>query len=247
MNLDDAVYSEEVSEISKYSKAELFFVDEKGTTLLMKAAEWNKPKSSEILIQLGADINNKNHYGRTAIHIAANSGNIEVTKVLLAANADLLIKDNNGFLPIISSLQLTLGSIDSHLTVAKLIANAMDLDALKRILKIWIKQKRENLDEKYISTFDKVSIILEKVDKININELSLEKKNELVEIIDLVPKLNKDFDEIKKDFLPVETAIETYPVEQIEIVLKFSQKIESLINDLTMLRVQSVFSFGIGH
>jgi len=45
-------------------------------------------------------INQKNIGGATAIHIAARTGNIEITKILLANGADVNIADNEGFTPL---------------------------------------------------------------------------------------------------------------------------------------------------
>ncbi|KAG8832144.1 hypothetical protein FRC17_001934 [Serendipita sp. 399] len=50
------------------------------------------------LLQLGGtDINLKDEFGYTALHLAADRGNIDVVRLLTASGADLSIQDDDGF------------------------------------------------------------------------------------------------------------------------------------------------------
>ncbi|MCS7244590.1 MAG: ankyrin repeat domain-containing protein [candidate division WOR-3 bacterium] len=52
------------------------------------------------LIKKGADINSKNEYGKTPLHIAVENNYEDIVKVLLENKADVNIKDNNGNTPL---------------------------------------------------------------------------------------------------------------------------------------------------
>jgi ankyrin repeat protein len=51
------------------------------------------------LLQNGADVNAKNKSGRTPLHIAAQKGNTELVRLLLASGANKTAKDNLGMTP----------------------------------------------------------------------------------------------------------------------------------------------------
>lgn len=70
-----------------------------GYTPTMYAVKVNRMKALRYLITKGSDINSIANDGRTAMHLAAMSRNTEAMKVLMAANADVTITDNNGKRP----------------------------------------------------------------------------------------------------------------------------------------------------
>lgn len=51
------------------------------------------------LIAGGADVNAKDEWGNTPLHVAAEWGRSEIVKVLIAACADLNVKNNSGKRP----------------------------------------------------------------------------------------------------------------------------------------------------
>ncbi|WP_394475164.1 ankyrin repeat domain-containing protein [Ralstonia mannitolilytica] len=69
-----------------------------GATALIKAAHRDDGKLVAKLIELGADINAVDRFGRTALHYAARSNGV-AAKQLLAAGADLLAEDRFGKTP----------------------------------------------------------------------------------------------------------------------------------------------------
>lgn len=69
-----------------------------GATALIKAAHRDDGKLVAKLIDLGADINAVDRFGRTALHYAARSNGV-AAKQLLAAGADLLAEDRFGKTP----------------------------------------------------------------------------------------------------------------------------------------------------
>jgi len=56
-------------------------------------------KVKELLIMPGADVNAKNQYGQTALHIAASRGYMEMAKILIANGANLDIRDEDNQTP----------------------------------------------------------------------------------------------------------------------------------------------------
>lgn len=50
----------------------------------------------QLLIDRGIDIATKSQYGKTALYIAAMTGNVECTRLLLDAGADPEVKDTQG-------------------------------------------------------------------------------------------------------------------------------------------------------
>ena len=78
-------------------------VDANGSTPLMTAAAFGWPSMIGILTEAGADIDAKDHEGRTALMYAItqapDSSRFDLLKtieVVLAANPDLAIQDNSG-------------------------------------------------------------------------------------------------------------------------------------------------------
>lgn len=70
-----------------------------GSTPLMTAVTFNKPKIVAELLKAKVDLSIKNNDGSTALHTAAFFGRIELVKLLLDAGADKTIKNNFGATP----------------------------------------------------------------------------------------------------------------------------------------------------
>lgn len=51
---------------------------------------------AEILIARGADVNAKDEYGNTSLHLAANRGHRDVVGLLITKGANLNIRTNKG-------------------------------------------------------------------------------------------------------------------------------------------------------
>lgn len=67
-----------------------------GSTPLMSAVTFNKPKISKLLINANADLSVKNNDGGTALHTAAFFGRVEIVQLLIDAKADKSIRNNYG-------------------------------------------------------------------------------------------------------------------------------------------------------
>jgi len=66
----------------------------------VESAVWDNDLARvKVLIANGADVNvvNKYDYGRTALILAVQKGNVEITKALLAAGADANAKSTEGW------------------------------------------------------------------------------------------------------------------------------------------------------
>lgn len=67
-----------------------------GSTPLMSAITFNKPKIAKALIKANADLSVKNNDGGTALHTAAFFGRIEIVQLLIDVKADKTIRNNYG-------------------------------------------------------------------------------------------------------------------------------------------------------
>jgi ankyrin repeat protein len=67
-----------------------------GSSPLISAAVFGKPKMAKVLIDAGADINFQNNDGSTALHTSAFFCRPEIVKMLLEKNADKTIKNKFG-------------------------------------------------------------------------------------------------------------------------------------------------------
>ena len=69
-------------------------------TPLMNSAIENNSKATEIFIKSGANVNQKNIAGVTALHLASRNNALESAKILLKYNADIDVKDDEGWTPL---------------------------------------------------------------------------------------------------------------------------------------------------
>lgn len=69
--------------------------DDKNAPLLL-AASWNNYMATRILLEHGADINQRNKYGASPLNDVVKNNQENVAKLLLANNADVSIQDSQG-------------------------------------------------------------------------------------------------------------------------------------------------------
>lgn len=74
--------------------------DEFNITPLMNSAIENNSKATEIFIKSGANVNQKNIAGATALHLASRNNALESAKILLKYNANIDVKDDEGWTPL---------------------------------------------------------------------------------------------------------------------------------------------------
>ena len=82
------------------SQAALSWGNSRWTLLHACCYEEGWPDVAEVLVRLGADVNARDHVGRTPMHHAANLGQLAVIEVLARAGADLSIRDEEGMTPL---------------------------------------------------------------------------------------------------------------------------------------------------
>lgn len=69
-----------------------------GYTPLIYAVKNNKINAVRYLITRGANLNKQAFDGNTALHIAMMTGNLQITEILLSANPDINIVNNQGYI-----------------------------------------------------------------------------------------------------------------------------------------------------
>jgi len=67
---------------------------------LRQAAQQDDVEAVQSLIDRGADVNDRDFAGGTALHIAATAGNVGLVRRLLEAGADVSSRDSDGFTPL---------------------------------------------------------------------------------------------------------------------------------------------------
>jgi hypothetical protein len=70
--------------------------DDIGWTQLMRAVDYAKMPTVELIVSKAADINLQNPEGVTPLIFAARNGNLEMVKFLISKGANMNIKDNKG-------------------------------------------------------------------------------------------------------------------------------------------------------
>jgi ankyrin repeat protein len=93
-------------------------------TPLQIAVQENKREIFEILLEAGANVNEKNKYGLTSLMMAAWKGHKRIAEMLIANGANVNIKDNNGW------TALMLAASRKHPKIAELlIMKGADIEA----------------------------------------------------------------------------------------------------------------------
>ena len=64
-----------------------------------------RPAVVALLLEHGADVNARQHGGWTALHAAAQSGDMETTRVLVEHGADVNLRNDAGVSPLVLALQ----------------------------------------------------------------------------------------------------------------------------------------------
>jgi ankyrin repeat protein len=73
---------------------------EKGTPLHILAMYSGVSDAVRALIRVGANIDHRNGFGKTALHYAVEQNNVKVAKALIDAGANVNLKDNMGRTPL---------------------------------------------------------------------------------------------------------------------------------------------------
>ena len=103
-----AIYNKIYPIIYFYEKLQRFFKNiliidiptEKGMTPLLYSCQNGNKEISNLLIDLGANINAKDNLGNSCLHHAVNSGNDSLVKKLIMFGADKNVRNEEGDLPI---------------------------------------------------------------------------------------------------------------------------------------------------
>ena len=91
---------------------------EDGTSILMYAIECNKIEIVKLLLESGADVNEPNFAGHTALMIACNKENYNIVKLLVESDANINLANGNG------NTALIFASRKQHLEIVKLLVES---------------------------------------------------------------------------------------------------------------------------
>lgn len=127
--------------------------DEQGRngTALMQTAYFGLPEWTDKLLAKGANVDEKDEYGRTALWYASLNGHTDVAVKLIRAGADINVKDTKGYSPIILSTQFK--TIDMCCLCLGQGANINDQDIQKRVSPLIIAVAS-------YPTYEKISFLL---------------------------------------------------------------------------------------
>lgn len=83
------------------------FQDEDGNTALhhLLIQDFDTYEILKLLIKIGADVNIKNNYNSTALHVASTNRYDKNIKLLLKAGAEINIKDKFGYTPLLLAVR----------------------------------------------------------------------------------------------------------------------------------------------
>ena len=115
---------------------------ESNFTPLMLACLSESPETVDYLLRHGADIHAKDNYGHELMYFAANAGNVEIAKLLLAAGADFDAKNDK---PVVVAAGL------GNLAVFKLLLERYEGDARQAVLDMALKNA--------IGDFNKIPVV----------------------------------------------------------------------------------------
>jgi ankyrin repeat protein len=90
-----------------------------GGTLLKTAVLCRRVELMRLLLARGADVNQANDYGNTALHLAAGRGHEEIVLTLLSSGADISRKGYRGKTPLMDA------SLRGHVAVVRLLLRSM--------------------------------------------------------------------------------------------------------------------------
>lgn len=101
--LSEAIFSEDMAAVKLLIDAgvDIDRTNDDGATALMISTVREKPDFIELLLENGAEVNiRENHFGLTALHVAAASGNMEIMNTYLNQGDNVNVLDNRGRAPV---------------------------------------------------------------------------------------------------------------------------------------------------
>uniref|UniRef100_K3XBW9 Uncharacterized protein n=1 Tax=Globisporangium ultimum (strain ATCC 200006 / CBS 805.95 / DAOM BR144) TaxID=431595 RepID=K3XBW9_GLOUD len=132
--LVDAANRGDVEDVRKVLADSKTYVDGKidGRTALSYVAEAGNAEVVQLLLDRGADINEKDKYGRSPLSHAAQAGKAEIVQLLLDRGADITEKDNYGRSPLRIAAQAGKAEVGHINIVTTLIDAGADVDPMAK-------------------------------------------------------------------------------------------------------------------
>ena len=124
--------SNDISLVKTYLKKNFINAkDNQGNTQLYYACEDDNIEDVEILLNLGADVNEKNHLQWTPLHMAAYYGRFEIAKLLIQNGADIDTMCDDQVTPL--HFAADNGQCGHSKTAELLLQNGADVDAQDKV------------------------------------------------------------------------------------------------------------------
>ena len=96
--------------------------DNNGNTALHMAASWKHAEVVQVLIDAGADVDNRNSDMQTPLHLASSEGTLDVVKLLVRAGAGVCVADEEG------NTCLMFASREGHTEIVRYLLSLPEMD-----------------------------------------------------------------------------------------------------------------------
>lgn len=112
----------------------------------------------DYLLTNGVDINSKNVYGNTALHLACLKSDLEMVKYLIKSGAYINVVDNYGYNELMNACRITFSSFPDE--VRKLNLNPQDISSLDGAMKI-INSNKDMKTQRLADQIEIMKILLD--------------------------------------------------------------------------------------
>ncbi len=194
INADDAdaitkLLKEDSSLINKASRSGMRY------TPLQHAVYHSKKKALKCLLANKADLEAKNRYSQTAMHIAAQRNNQEVVKMLLEAGASVDVQDRNGYSP----LWYSIAYYNNNKITPLLIEKSKNLNAKTKYGQTYLTTAAQYGRDAIVKTLIEKGVSVDTPDKNGVTALMYAMQRSRMNLIDLLIKKGADINRVDNE------------------------------------------------